>query len=544
MIQERTSTRIFSNTLGLMGWLLSGFVLGGVALPSTAIAGKSADVQKAIKLLRRWRASEAEKLLKPYLKDRIQSNNYLYAMARTRFFQGKYKEGMKLLERITSDKKQLMRYPMYRAMVAAHKVTKDFKEVQSPHFTIAYPPGPDRVLVPYAIQALEKAYKELGDLYGYRPPTRVRIEILKTAMNLADMSPLTEGDIVRTGTIALCKYNRVMITSPRALYRGYRWLDTLVHEYTHLVINRVVDGIPIWMHEGLARFSETLWRKDQPEGLSPYSETLLARAVKKNKLITFKQMHPSMAKLPSQEDAALAYAQVFTLIKFFVKNNGRSSIARVLQEIHQGKKVPEAFSKIVRMPFDQYLEVWKYDLSKQKLKEYNDLAPEKKVLKGHAPQKKKKKKDERNFWFRPTSPKELGARFLQLAELLRMNKRNKAALLEYLKAEKHWKNLRPKLQNKIAKTYFLLRKHRHAIPHLKHSLQLHPNYVTTHVNLGLAYFYARQLKQAIESFTEAAHINPFHPKVHFYLARIYRMLGKERKAHQSTRNYQLIRRHQ
>lgn len=526
-----------------MSWCLSLLLLGSFVLATPAWAGKSADIKKANELLRRWRASEAEKLLKPYLKDRFQTNAFLWAMARTRFYQGKYKDGMALMKRVNSDEKQLMRYPMYRAMKAAHKVTKNYKEVQSPHFTIAYPPGPDKVLVPYAIQALEKAYKELGDLYGYRPPTRVRIEILKTAMNLADMSPLTEGDIVRTGTIALCKYNRVMITSPRALYRGYRWLDTLVHEYTHLVINRVVAGIPIWMHEGLARFSETLWRKHDPEHLSPYSETLLARAVKKDKLITFKQMHPSMAKLPSQEDAALAYAQVFMLIKYFVKNNGRSGIARVLQEIHRGKKVPDAFSKIVRMPFPQYLEVWKHDLRQQKLKEYNDLAPEKKVLKGHAP-KKKKEKDKRNFWFRPTSPKELGARFLQLAELLRMNKRNKAALLEYLKAAKYWKNLRPKLQNKIAKTYFILRQHNRAIPHLKHSLKLHPNYVTTHVNMGRAFYKLRKWKQAILSFTEAAHINPFHPQVHLYLSKIYRILGKETKAHRSTQNYQLVRRHQ
>lgn len=507
---------------------------------SPAVAGKSGDLVKAEKALQRWRAYEADKLLKPYLKDTFQSSRFLYTLARTRFFQGRYKEAITHLKRITSDENKLRLYPLYLAVKAAYKVTKNYRKVQSPHFTILYPPGMDKVLVPYAIQALEKAYRELGDLYGYRPPTRVRVEFLSTALNLADMSPLTEGDIVRTGTIALCKYNRLMITSPRALYRGYRWLDTLIHEYTHLVINRVVSGIPIWLHEGLARFSETLWRTPKPQKYSPYAETLLARAIKKNKLVPFKKMHPSMAKLPSQEEASLAYAQVFSLIKFFVKQNGRSAIARVLHGVHKGAKIPKAFEAVVRVKFNQYLELWKEDIRQQKLKEYNDIAPEKKVLKGLRPKKKKKKK-EKSFWFRPKAPKELGARFLQLAELLRMRKRYKAALVEYLKAEKYWKNLQPKLQNKIAKTYFLLKKHKHAIPHLKDSLKLHPNRVATYVNLGRAYFALRQYKEAIRNFQVATHINPFHPLIHSHLSVIYRKQGKEKMAHRAQKSLQLIR---
>lgn len=517
---------------------------GWCAMAQDVHASQRDAIAQASEHLKRWRADEADKALQPHLKDLLHSTDFLWAMARTRFYQGRYKEAMSWFEKISSDPKVRMKYPMYRAIASAYKVTKDYQEVHSPHFTIAFPPGTDRVLAPYAIRALEKAYQELGDLYGYRPPTRVRVEFLASALQLAEMSPLTEGDILRTGTIALCKYNRIMITSPRALYQGYRWLDTLVHEYTHLVINRVVAGIPIWMHEGLARYSETLWRDPIPQKLSPYAETLLARALKKNALISFERMHPSMAKLPSQEDAALAYAQVYTLIRFFAAQNGQSSIARVLHEIHKGKEVPDAFSVVVRMPFDQYLETWKYHLRQLQLKEHNDLSPETKVIKGHRPTTPDKKKDdEKDFWKRPNSPQELGKRFLQLAELLRMRKRHDAAMIEYLKAEKYWKNLRPQLQNKIAKTYFLLKQHAKAIPHLEESLKLHPNYVTTYVNLGVAHFFATHYKQAIHHFEEAAHINPFDPSIHHYLAIIYRKLGNETQAHLSAKNLQILRQH-
>ena len=55
-------------------------------------------------------------------------------------------------------------------------------------------------------------------------------------------------------------------------------------------------------------------------------EKLLAGAVRKKKFITYQQMHPSMAKLPSQEDAALAFAEdraVFRLL--FLHGDARPS---------------------------------------------------------------------------------------------------------------------------------------------------------------------------------------------------------------------------
>ena len=41
------------------------------------------------------------------------------------------------------------------------------------------------------------------------------------------MSTLTEKEIETTGTIALCKYGKLMIVTPRATVFGYPWMDTL-----------------------------------------------------------------------------------------------------------------------------------------------------------------------------------------------------------------------------------------------------------------------------------------------------------------------------
>ena len=501
-------------------------------------SGDKQRIKKANQLLMRWRADEAEKLLKPLLKRKNLPSRTVFVIAKMRYFQGKYKEAIKLYES-AAPASYLRKMSIYASVKNTYKITKKYKQRISPHFIITYPPGASRVLVRYAVKALEKAYKRLGKIYGYYPPDRVRVEFLYEAMELADMSPLTQGDIMRTGTIALCKYNRLMITSPRALVRGYRWLDTLIHEYTHLVINRITTGIPIWLHEGLARYTEILWRSQTPSPLSPYSQSLLATAVKKDTLIAFARMHPSMAKLPSAKDSALAYAQVYTLVRYFAKRKGRNSLAKVLKLVYSGKTVPQAFETILGIPFKTFLEQWKTHLRNSKLKIYKGLMPTKKIIKGMRQQQKKKVR-RKSLWHRPKSPQALGARYLRLAEMLRAKGRWKGALLEYLKAAKYWKNHHPRLQNKIALAHMVLRQYKKGLPHLLSSLTLYPDHVTTYVYLGRIYFMMKDYKKARKAFEEATQINPFHPQVHRYLSYVYQKLGLKKLAKLESEAFRIV----
>ena len=71
-----------------------------------------------------------------------------------------------------------------------------------------------------------------------------------------------------------------MIVSPKALVRGYPWLDTLTHEYTHYIVSRVSrNSVPIWLHEGLAKFEERRWRGPSGGGLPPAMDNLLSQAL-------------------------------------------------------------------------------------------------------------------------------------------------------------------------------------------------------------------------------------------------------------------------
>ena len=89
----------------------------------------------------------------------------------------------------------------------------------------------------------------------------VRLEIYPDAESLAEVSTLSVEAIRTTGTIALCKWGRLMIASPGALMHGYPWLDTIAHEYVHLLLTKAtLDQSPVWLQEGLAKFLETRWR--------------------------------------------------------------------------------------------------------------------------------------------------------------------------------------------------------------------------------------------------------------------------------------------
>ena len=216
-------------------------------------------------------------------------------------------------------------------------MTSGYVEAAGKHFVIAHAPGRDELLAPYALEALDRAWAALGDDFGDRPAGLTRVEIYPEVADLAKVSTLTLKEIETSGTIAICKFNRLMIVSPRALVHGYPWLDTLAHEFTHYVISRAShDQVPIWLQEGLAKFEEARWRSaKQGHASTPTMEHLLAAGLARKHLITFAEMHPSMAKLPSQEDTALAFAEeVYMVVEYLHQTVGLGRGCGKLSHLH------------------------------------------------------------------------------------------------------------------------------------------------------------------------------------------------------------------
>ena len=129
---------------------------------------------------------------------------------------------------------------------------------ESEHFIFRFKDGPDEILIHHAKEALEKSYDILGKLLNHYPSQKVIVELYPSREPFSKVSPLTLKDIMTSGTVALCKYNRLMAISPGSLLRGYNWLDTLSHEYVHyLLTQKSGNKVPLWLHEGLAKFFES-----------------------------------------------------------------------------------------------------------------------------------------------------------------------------------------------------------------------------------------------------------------------------------------------
>jgi tetratricopeptide (TPR) repeat protein len=233
----------------------------------------------------------------------------------------------------------------------------------------------DAVLAPYLFAAMADARAALGGELGVLPDHPIRFEILDDPAKLALVSPLTLDNVYTTGTVGITKYRRIIMVSPRVLLYGYGWLDTAVHEYVHyLVTLRTRNRAPVWLQEGLAKLLETRWRSPTPLPLEPAPRKLLARGLARNDLVSFTEMYPSLAMLPSQERAALAYAQVQTMLELLREDRGQPGLAALLDRVAAGGVAEDALAAAWGGTFAAFDEHWRVTMRRRTAGKTGDAA--------------------------------------------------------------------------------------------------------------------------------------------------------------------------
>ena len=105
--------------------------------------------------------------------------------------------------------------------------------------------------------------------------------------------------------------------------------------------------MPIWLHEGIAKYEESRWLGNTTPKLPVSLESLLAEAVEKDYFITFEQMHHITGKAKKREDTALAFAEVFTVIDYIFSRSGYPLLVSILDGIKNGKSTEDAVSSAV-----------------------------------------------------------------------------------------------------------------------------------------------------------------------------------------------------
>ena len=486
------------------------------------------DVIKAARFLQTARLDDARAVLGDLQKRAADTAEVKWLEAELAFQSGDYAAALKHLDKVPDDAAEGLVGQTRKLAASTLAVTESFSEIRSPkgHFVIRYAPGPDATIAALAGEVLDAAWQTIGDDLGLRPADPIRIELLGAPSDLAKLSPLTETDIETTGTIALSKYNKLMVVSPRATIFGYPWMDTLAHEYTHLLVSRLAhDAVPVWLQEGLARLEQTRWRRAPELQLSTTEQALLAAALRKGRLITFDEMHPSMAKLPSQEAAALAYAEVYTLVGWMQSKVGYRGIRDSLTAQRDGKSARRAVAEALGMPWTSVEREWRAHL---KVGDTRTRAGKPiKFAKGGV--------NSENIGLEQVNVR--ARKHARLGGMLRARGQNAAAAVEYEKALAGGPE--PFVTGKLARTLVELGRFDRAIELATPLVTADDHDAVAAVTLGLARSARRQWREAIAAYEQALGVSPFDPTTRCGLAEAYAQTNDPRAARERSACEQL-----
>ena len=494
-----------------------GMVVAGGGAPTFASAAEGAEAHKRIAgLLQRWDVIAAEEALAAEEGKGELGVLMRILKAELRFYQGDYDGALALIDSLDDeiDPGDRQWRQLVAEVTAAKEETDNHVEVRSEdgRFIIRHAPGQDAVLVPLMLEALPKMRERLGDKFGLRPAHPVVVEVYPTAASLGHVTGLGAEAIENSGTIAICKFNRLMITSPAALVRGYGWLDTLAHEYVHLLVNKLAGPVvPIWLHEGIAKYHESFWASDARPALHPAQESIVAVALRDDQLITFDEMSPSMALLPTPKHTMLAFAEVQTVIEYLLSKHGDDSVRRVLDLLRTGeaKDDRQAIARVTGLSFAAFERNWRGWLKRQRLQIRKDAGVH---------DMKFKKSD------RPDDLEELDSvdrsirDHLKLGDLLRGRDRSKAGLREYERAQAiSGPRVNPLIRTKMASAHLALDNPEAAIAAVAPVPDLHEGYALAYILLGRAHLALEHWEDAKVWLGRALGYNPYDQAVHMGL---------------------------
>jgi tetratricopeptide (TPR) repeat protein len=449
------------------------------------------------------------------------------------FYEGKYDLALGLLDTLRTTAGNEDAYQAKRRLFTdTVEATRRFRELRRGDIIVRYAPGPDEVLLDDAFDVVSEARRVTREALGGDLPEDAVLEIYPTGHDFTLASSLGAKAVQTTHVLALSKWARLLVTSPRALSRGYAWKDTITHEYIHEVVSyRTHDLAPVWLQEGIARHLDSWWRGDRTHTLLPYAQSLVAEAIASNNLVTFEEMHPSMAFLPTAERATLAFAEVKVFVEFALAKGGDGTLIRTLDAVRDGKDARLSLAQAAGYPDFASFEADALDYLKSLDLVSSKLRALPAVVDGSSAD---------DFASDPlfSERKDL-ADFARLGDLLREAGRVKAALVEYAKATPTDEPEGPMLANRIALCHVLLGDRGLALEELKASARDYPEFAATWKSIGEIELAMGRHDDALSAYRSAADINPFDPDVQSQMSLLFSQAGNTVEASKHAK-YQRI----
>jgi len=395
-------------------------------------------------------------------------------------------------------------------------ISNGYKKYESEHFVV-YLKNKDEILKDLILEKLEKIYQIYGEIFGYFPQDKIIVEVYNRKQEFYFATTLGEEIVKKSGVVGICKFNKIMLLSPQNLPFGYRWIDTLAHEYVHLVINRITDyTFPLYLHEGTARYFDTLYRSKESLCFTPGNLKLLLDAKKNNRLINFNEMKGSLVYFDNQQKIELSFVELASFVEYLIKQFGQEKYVDFVKNYKFCKDEKELYKKIFGKEFEEIFVSWRdiIDEKENYVQNFPGAISDFKIIFSEA--------ENSLIEFGVEQYVFLGDKFLNIRDY-------KSALYHYNKAkEKEFFN--PVVLKRIAKVYFLTKKYKEAEEILKKCISANPNFVGGYEMLFKLYYEQSRYSEALEVFKQILEVNPFNYEARRIAAEIYSDLGKIKNA--------------
>ncbi len=132
----------------------------------------------------------------------------------------------------------------------------------------------------------------------------------------------------------------------------------IAHELSHLIIHQMTfnpySGLPTWLDEGLAMYSEGILG---PEFTSP-----LYQAAREDRLISVRSLSSPFSAYT--ETSLLSYAESFSVIKFLIMEYGEDRMRELLLTFREGSSYDAALKKVYGFDTEGLNDRWQEQLKR------------------------------------------------------------------------------------------------------------------------------------------------------------------------------------
>ncbi|MFN3550802.1 MAG: hypothetical protein ACK4WJ_03235 [Endomicrobiia bacterium] len=484
------------------------FLLSFNSLVLCEVYDQNSKINLILNYLEGGNFNQAEKIINDEKDDNFKT--YFYSIYH--LYKGDYVLAEEYIKKIQNGHRN---YFFFDYIIKINNIINTYEAHESQHFKV-FLKGRDVILKDFILENLEKIYDIYGKIFNYYPEEKIRVEVYNTKQEFYFATTLGEEIVKKSGVVGICKFNKIMIISPENLPLGYRWIDTLAHEYIHFILNRKTSyNYPLYLHEGTARYFDTIYRSSFPMCFTAGNLKLLVEAKKNNKLINFDEMKGSLVYLDTIDKIELAFVELASFVEFLVKNFGIEKFVKFIEE-YDSKNEKKLYKEIFGKEYEEIKLLWIKTIDEKE--KYITLYPG-----ALADLKINTATDESSLiGLDLENYIKLGDKFLSL-------KNYKSALFQYNKA-KEIEPYNPVVLSRIGKIYLLMQKYDECEEILKKCILVNPNFVTAYEILLKNYYEKGDYEKVLEVFKSVIEINPFNYEIRKIVAEIYADLGKTKEA--------------